>query len=76
MRKQRIEYNTSVDALVAVAKRLSIYEGQYNMMSEEFYDKFIKGKMDDSEDFIEWANNYQHYLDIRQEVDIQIRHAG
>ena len=76
MRKQRIEYNTSVDALVAVAKQLSIYEGQYNMMSEEFYDKFIKGKMDDSEDFIEWANNYQHYLDIRQEVDIQIRHAG
>jgi hypothetical protein len=76
MRKQRIEYNTSVDALVAVAKLLSIYEGQYNMMSEEFYDKFIKGKMDDSEDFIEWANNYQHYLDIRQEVDIQIRHAG
>ncbi len=76
MRKQRIEYNTSVDALVAVAKLLSIYEGQYNMMSEEFYDKFIKGKMDDSEDFIEWANNYQHYLDIRQEVDIKIRHAG
>lgn len=76
MRKQGIEYNMSVDALVAVAKLLSIYEGQYNMMSEEFYDKYIKGKMDDSEDFIEWANNYQHYLDIRQEVDIQIRHAG
>jgi hypothetical protein len=32
MRKQRIEYNTSVEALVAVAKLLSIYEGQYNMI--------------------------------------------
>ena len=76
MRKQRIEYNSSVDALVAVAKRLSVYEGQYNMMSEEFYDKFIKGQMGDTEDFTEWANNYQHYLDLRQEVDIQIRHAN
>ena len=66
MRKQRIEYNSSVDALVAVAKRLSVYEGQYNMMSEEFYDKFIKGQMGDTEDFIEWANNYRHYLDLRQ----------
>lgn len=76
MRKQRIEYNTSIDALVAVAKRLSIYEGQYNMMSEDFYDKFNKGQIDDSEDFTEWANNYQHYLDIRQEVDTKISHAG
>ena len=76
MKKQRIEYNSSIDALVAIAKRLSIYEEQYKMMSEDFYDKYIKGQMGDDLDFIEWSNNYLHYLDIRQGVDIQLLHAG
>ena len=76
MRKHRIEYDSRVDALVAVSKRLSIYEGRYKMESEEFFDRFTKGQTEDSEEFIEWANDYQHYLDIRQEVDTQLRHAG
>jgi hypothetical protein len=76
MRKQRIEYDSRIDALVAVSKRLSIYEGRYNMESEKFFDRFTKGQTEDSEDFIEWANDYQHYLNIRQEVDTQLRHAG
>ena len=37
MRKQTIHYYTSsLDALVAVAKRLSMSENQYQMESEEF----------------------------------------
>ena len=42
MRKERVEYDSPVDALVAVAKRLSVYEGRYKMTSEEFFDKFTK----------------------------------
>jgi len=76
MRKHRIDYDSRVDALVAVSKRLSIYEGRYKMESEEFFDRFAKGQTKDSEEFVEWANDYQHYLDIRQEVDTQLRHAG
>ncbi len=37
MRKQRIEYDSPVDALVAVAKRLNMYETRYKIISEEFY---------------------------------------
>lgn len=76
MKKHRIEYDSRIDALVAISKRLSTYEGRYRMESEEFFNKFAKGQTEDSEDFIEWANDYQHYLDIRQEVDAQIRYAG
>ena len=76
MRKQRIEYDSPVDALVAIAKRLSIYEGQYHTASEEFFDKFSKGHADDSEDFVEWANDYQHYLAIRREIEAQLRHVA
>lgn len=66
MRKQRIEYDSPVDALVAISKRLSVYEGRYRMSSEEFFDKFSKGQSEDSEDFVEWANDYQHYMAIRR----------
>jgi hypothetical protein len=76
MRKVRIEYDSRVDALVAVSKRLSIYEARNKMGSEEFFDKFAKGQTEDSEDFVEWANDYQQYLALRQEVDSKVRHAG
>ena len=76
MRKKKIEYDSRVDALVAVSKRLGTYEERYRMESEEFFNRFAKGQTEDSEDFIEWANDYQHYLAIRQEVDTQLRHAG
>ena len=76
MRKQRIEYDSPVDALVAIAKRLSIYEGRYQMASEEFFDKFSKGQSEDSEDFVEWANEYQHYMAIRREIEAQLRHVA
>lgn len=75
MKKQRIEYDSPVDALVAIAKRLSVYEGRYQMASEEFFDKFTKGQSEDSEDFVEWANDYQHYLAIRREIEAQLQHA-
>jgi len=76
MRKQRIDYDSPVDALVAVAKRLSNYESQYQMASEEFFDKFCKGQSEDSEDFVEWANDYEHYVAIRSEIEVQLHHVA
>ncbi len=75
MRKHRIEYDSPVDALVAIAKRLSVYEGRYQMASEEFFDKFSKGQSEDSEDFVEWANDYQHYMAIRRDIEAQLQHV-
>jgi len=76
MRKVRIEYDSRVDALVAVSKRLSVYEGRNKMESEEFFDRYVKGQVADLEEFVEWANDYQHYLALRHEVEARIRHAG
>ncbi len=75
MRKQTTEYDSPVDALVAIAKRLSVYEGRYQMASEEFFDKFSKGQSEDSEDFVEWANDYQHYMAIRRDIEAQLQHV-
>ncbi len=42
------------------------------MTSEEFFDKFSKGQLEDSEDFVEWANDYQHYVTIRLEIEAHV----
>ena len=65
MRKRINECDSPVDALIAVTKRLSIFENRYGMETEDFFDKYSKGQMDDSLDFVEWSNDYQHYLAIK-----------
>ena len=76
MRKIKIEYDSPLDALIAVAKRLNAYEARYKMESEEFFDKYGKGESTDTEDFVEWANDYQHYMSIRRDLEIKLRHVA
>jgi hypothetical protein len=76
MRKQINKYDSPIDALIAVTKRLSIFEDRYRMATEDFFDKFSKGQMEDSIDFIEWSNDYQHYLAIRLEIEKKIQHVA
>ncbi len=74
MQKQIAEYDSPVDALVAVSKRLSTCESQYHMTSEEFYDKFSKGQLEDSAGFVEWANDYQHYMAMKLQIERRLQH--
>ncbi len=76
MKKKTIEYGSPVDALVALAKRLAIYENKYRMESEEFYAQYTKGNLADSEKFVEWANDYQNYLAMRGEIEERLQHAA
>jgi hypothetical protein len=76
MKKEKIQYSSSVDALVALSKRLSLYENRHRMTSEEFFNGYEKGRMEDSLNFVEWANDYQHYLAIRVEIEKQLRHVA
>ena len=68
MRKQTIQYTSPIDALIAVTKRLSIYESQQEMDSEEFFDQYTRGQLSDDAVFIDWANDYRHYLQLRQKL--------
>ena len=52
MRKQIVEYTSPLDALVAVTKRLSTYESQQQMDSEEFFDRYNRGKLSDDTMFV------------------------
>lgn len=68
MRKQTIRYTSSLDALVAVANRLSIHESRQKMDSEEFFDRYSRGRLSDDAMFVEWANDYRHYLELRRKL--------
>ena len=76
MRKQRIEYSSPLDALIAVTKRLSVYENKYQWDSEDFFDRYNKGNLTDGVDFIELSNDYRHYLALRLELENLLVHAA
>lgn len=76
MRKQRNEYNSSLDALLAVVKEIAVFESRYKLSSEDFYDQFTKGQAGDSIDFIEWANQYQHFLALKTEIEGYLRNVA
>jgi hypothetical protein len=76
MRKQTIQYTSPLDALIAVAKRLSVYESEQKMDSEEFFDQYNRGQLADDLIFIEWANDYRHYLDLRQNLEKKLQNVA
>ncbi len=76
MQKHQILYDSPVESIVALAKRLSFYEKDYGLSSEDFFDKFSKGKMKDSIDFTEWPNDYQNFLSLKLELQKRLNHAA
>lgn len=73
MRKQTIQYSSPLDALIEVAKRLSILEQRHNMNSEEFFYQYSQGQLSDDAEHVEWANDYRHYLYLHQELDKKLK---
>ena len=76
MRKQTIEYSSPLDALIEVAKRLNSREIQHQIGSEDFFDRYSRGQLSDDIDFVEWANDYRHYLDLRRDLEKKLQHAA
>jgi hypothetical protein len=44
-----------------LAARLSTYEQQYGMTSDEFYRRFCAGELGDAMDFVEWGIFWEMY---------------
>lgn len=76
MKKQTILYLSKLDALIAVTKRLTIYENTYKMDSEDFFNQYSQGFLSDDIPFIEWANDYQHYLTLHQELSEKLNYVA
>jgi hypothetical protein len=73
---QRTIYTSPVEALSALIRSLVAYEQQYQMSSADFYARYQRGEMGDTEDFVEWAGDYQHYLQLKEELEQKLVAAG
>ncbi|HEY7492126.1 MAG TPA: hypothetical protein VIH59_13595 [Candidatus Tectomicrobia bacterium] len=76
MLKQTTQYTSPLDALITVAKRLSLYENQQHMDSESFFDQYSRGQLSDDILFVEWANDYRHYLELRRDVEQRLHNVA
>ncbi len=76
MQKQRIEYPSPLDALIAITKRLSLYENHQQMTSDEFFDRYNRGELSDDLEMVEWAADYRQYLGLRQDVEQRLQNAA
>ena len=47
---------------------LVAYENEYDMGSDIFYARFMRGEMGDDLPFIMWAGQYESYLEAKQEI--------
>ena len=50
----------------------SLYENQCGMDSETFFDRYQKGLVGDEAESVEWANAYQHYVALHQQLESQL----
>jgi hypothetical protein len=76
MQKQRIEYRSPLDALIAITKRLSLYENRQQMTSAEFFDRYNRGELSDDLEMVEWAADYRQFLGLRQDVEQRLQNAA
>jgi hypothetical protein len=76
MTVKRIVYTSQVEALAALIRALVAYEQSYQMSSADFYARYQRGEIGDSNDFVEWAGDYQHYQEIKEELERKVATAG
>ncbi len=76
MTVQRTTYASPVEALASLIRSLVAYEQRYQMSSADFYARYRKGEMGDNADIVEWAGDYQHYLELKDELEQKLAAAG
>jgi hypothetical protein len=76
MKKQVVQFDSPLDALLAVTRRLSRYEIEAGMSSEDFFVRYCAGQLGDDAGYVEWANDYRHYLAVRGEVERMLHDAA
>ena len=70
---KRTVFTSAIEALNALFRSLVAYEQKYQMSSDEFYANYLSGKLEDSKDFVEWAGDYKHYIELKKELEEKLK---
>jgi len=49
-------------------QQLSQFEQNYNLLSQEFYNRYNQGEMGDEMDFIEWASTIEMLINVEKRM--------
>lgn len=75
-RKSRPSIEEIIETLHAVKDICFRYEKKYNMLSEQFFELYSQGLLDDDGlnfDFADWAGSYKTVLDCQRAYNDQIK---
>jgi len=61
--------STYIGDLRETVEDMVIMEQKYGMTSEQFYEKFSRGKMGDDMDVIGWAGSYKSYCRKKERIE-------
>lgn len=61
--------------LQRLTARLTTYEQQYAMTSQEFYQRFRSGELGDEMDFVEWSVFWDMYQATQKRLDGLVKQA-
>jgi len=64
--------SSAMNYIFRLLRELVAFEEKYEMASDVFYARFMRGEMGDDLPLIKWAGRYELYLEARQEIDSQL----
>lgn len=64
--------SSTMDYILRLQRELVTFEEKFNIATDVFYARFMRGEMGDDLSFIKWAGRYELYLEARQEIDNQL----
>jgi len=59
--------------LVEIVKNLEYFERKHGLKTAKFYEKFLKGKLEDDMDFFEWKASKEIYDELRKQKDLLLK---
>ena len=70
--EQMDDRSSPLEDVLDLLRELVAFEEQYNLGSDVFYARFMRGEMGDALPFIMWAGQYELYLEAKQEIANQL----
>lgn len=63
---------SAMDNILGLLREIIGFEEKFNLPSDVFYARFMRGEMGDDMPYIKWAGRYELYLEAKQAIDNQL----
>jgi len=70
-----LELHYANEQATSLRQKILVYEEQYHMKSDQFYEQFMAGTLGDEIDFIEWSVFYEMWQSVQKRIQI-LQHSN